>query len=152
MCGGPGRWACFYPLPASPSAQLSGVSHDTRVCELPAGLLFCSHEDSARKSACAPGSCFDRRGGGRGSWSRLVKYAGHFNLQQVNPWYLLWLLAEAVDSDALVPAKYIDGQVTLLFHIGDLRDGCEGIDPLKVQTIFGGVPSWSLWVMRWRPS
>ena len=26
-----------------------------------------------------------------------------------------------------------------------------GIDPLKVQTIFGGVPSWSLWVMwgRW---
>ena len=28
--------------------------------------------------------------------------------------------------------------------------GVGGIDPLKVQTIFGGVPSWSLWVMWWR--
>ena len=47
-----------------------------------------------------------------------------------------------MDSDALVPAQYIDGQVTLLLHFGDLRDGRGGIDPLKVQTIFGGVPSW----------
>ena len=78
-----------------------------------------------------------------------VKFAGHFNQQQVDPWYLLWLLAEAVDSDALVLAKYIDGQVTLLLHFGNLRDGRGDIDPLKVQTIFGGVPSWSLWVV-WR--
>ena len=28
--------------------------------------------------------------------------------------------------------------------------GVGGIDPLKVQTIFGGVPSLSLWVMWWR--
>ena len=46
----------------------------------------------------------------------VVKFAGHFNQQQVDPWYLLWLLAEAVHSDALVPAKYINGQVTLLLH------------------------------------
>ncbi|MEW8444568.1 MAG: hypothetical protein AB2661_11825, partial [Candidatus Thiodiazotropha sp.] len=50
----------------------------------------------------------------------VVKFASHFNQQQVDPWYLLWLLAEAVDSDALVPAKYIDGQVTLLLHFGEL--------------------------------
>ena len=76
-----------------------------------------------------------------------VKFAGHFNQQQIYPWYLLWLLAEAVDSDGLVPAKYVDGQVTLLLHFGDLREWRGCIDPLKVQTIFGGVPSWSLWVM-----
>ena len=80
----------------------------------------------------------------------VVKFAGHFNQQQVDPWYLLRLLAEAVGSYALVPAKYIDGQLTLLLHFGDLRDGRGGIDPLKLQTIFGWVPSWSLLVMWWR--
>ena len=74
----------------------------------------------------------------------VVKIAGHFNQQQVDTW-----LAEAVDSDGLAPAKYIDGQVTLLLHYGDLRDVRGGIDLLKVQTIFSGVPSLSLWVM-WR--
>ena len=72
-----------------------------------------------------------------------------FDQQQVDPWYILWLLAEAMDSDGLVPAKYIDGQVTLLLDFEDLRDWRGGIDPLKVQTIFSGVPSWSLVVM-WR--
>ena len=71
----------------------------------------------------------------------VVKFAGQFNQQRVDPWYHLWLLAEAVDSDA------VDGQVTLLIHFEDLRDGRGGIDPLKVQTIFGGV---LLWVMWWR--
>ena len=71
----------------------------------------------------------------------VVKFAGQFNQQRVDPWYHLWLLAEAVDSDA------IDGQVTLLLHFEDLRDGRGGIDPLKVQIIFGGV---LLWVMWWR--
>ena len=40
----------------------------------------------------------------------VVKFAGHFNQQQIDPWLLVWLLAEAPDSYALVPAKYIDGQ------------------------------------------
>ena len=71
----------------------------------------------------------------------VVESAGHFNQQLVDPRNLLWLLAEAVDSYALVPAKYIDGQATLLLHFGDLRDGRGGIDPLKVQTVFRGVPS-----------
>ena len=70
----------------------------------------------------------------------VVKFAGHFNQQQVDPWYLMWLLAKAVDSDALVPTKYIDGQVTLLLHFGDLRDGrgdqsLESSDHLRWGTI-----------------
>ena len=71
----------------------------------------------------------------------VVKFAGLFNQQHVDPRYLLWLLAKAADSDALVPTNYIDGQVILLQNFWDLRDGRGGIDPLKVQTIFGGVPS-----------
>ena len=58
----------------------------------------------------------------------VVKFAGHFNQQQIDPWYLLWLLAEAADCDLLVPAKSIDGHVTLLLHFGDLK----GIDPSKM--------------------
>ena len=80
----------------------------------------------------------------------VVKYAGLFNQQHVDPRYLLWLLAKAVDSDAFFPTEYIGGQVILLLHFWDLKDGRGGIDPLKVHTIFGGVPSWSLWVMWWR--
>ena len=77
----------------------------------------------------------------------LVKF---FIQLHVDPRYLLWLLAKAMYSDALVPTEYIDGQVILLLHFWDMRDGRGGIDPLKVQTIFGGVPSWSLWVMLWQ--
>ena len=71
----------------------------------------------------------------------VVKFAGLFNQQHVDPRYLLWLLAKAADSDALVPTEYIHGQGFLLLHFGDLRDGLGGIDPLKVQTIFDGVPA-----------
>ena len=79
----------------------------------------------------------------------VLKFAGIFNQQHVDPRYLLWLLAKAVDSDALVPTECIDGQVILLLHLWDLRDERGGIDPLKVQTIFVGVPSWSVWDMWW---
>ena len=79
----------------------------------------------------------------------VMKFAGLFNQQHVDPRYLLWLLAKAVDSDAIVPMEYIGGQVILLLHFCDLRDGRGGIDPLKVETIFGGVSSWSLWIMWW---
>ena len=68
----------------------------------------------------------------------IVKLTGLFKQQHVDPRYLLWLLAKAVDSDALVPAKYANGQVIQLLHFWDLRDGRGGIDPLKVQTILGG--------------
>ena len=52
----------------------------------------------------------------------VVKVAGLFNQQHVDPRYLLRLLAKAVDSDALVPTEYIDGQVILLLHFWNLRD------------------------------
>ena len=80
----------------------------------------------------------------------VVKFTGLFNQQHVDPRYLLGLLAKAVDSDTLVPTEYTEDQVILLLHFWDLRDGRGGIDPLKVQTIFCGVPSWFLWVMWWR--
>ena len=80
----------------------------------------------------------------------VVKFAGLFNQQHVDPRYPLWPLAKAVDRYTLDPTEYIDGQVILFHHFWDLRDGRGGIDPLKIQTIFGGVPSWFLWVMWWR--
>ena len=122
---------------------MSGLFHDTRVCGPPAGLLFCSHASAVLALAKVLAlsvlaliveEAFEVLDPG------VVKLSGHFNQQQVDPWYLLWLLAEAVDSDAPVPAKYIDGQVTLFLHFCYLRDVRGGIDPLKVQTIFGGVP------------
>ena len=54
---------------------------------------------------------------------RVVKFAGLFNQQHVDLRFLLWLLAKAVDSDALVPTEYIDGQVILLLHFWDMRVG-----------------------------
>ena len=62
-CGGSGWLACSYPFPASPPARLSSLSHNTQDYGTPACLLLRSHEDSDRKSTCAPGACFDRRGG-----------------------------------------------------------------------------------------
>ena len=49
---------CSYPFPASSPARLSGLSHDSRVCGLPADPPLCSHAGSARRSACAPCACF----------------------------------------------------------------------------------------------
>ena len=46
----------------------------------------------------------------------VVKFSGLFNQQHVDPRYLLWLLA--VDINALVPAKYIDGQVLCFSNSG----------------------------------
>ena len=39
----------------------------------------------------------------------VVKFAGLFNQQHVDSRYLLWLLAKAVNSDALIPTKYANG-------------------------------------------
>ena len=77
----------------------------------------------------------------------VVKFAGLFNQQQIYAGHFIRLGAEPVNSHALIPTKYVNGQVIQLLHFWDLRDGRWGIDPLKVQAIFGGVPSWSLWVM-----
>ena len=44
-----------------------------------------------------------------------------------------------MDSDALVPTEYIDGQVILLLHFWDLRDGRGGIDPFEVEIVIGRI-------------
>ena len=85
----------------------------------------------------------------------VVKFSGLLNQQQIYAGHSIRLGAETVNSHALIPTKYVNGQVNQFLHFWDLRDGRGGIDPLKVQTIFGGIPSWSLWVMWWwwkRPS
>ena len=46
----------------------------------------------------------------------------------------------------LDPAEDVDGQVILLVDLGDLRDGCVGLDSIKVDAIFGGVLGRPLWV------
>ena len=79
-----------------------------------------------------------------------VKFAGLLGQQKIDSGYSLWLGGEPKNSNVLIPTKYVNGQVIQLLHLWDLRDGRRGIDPLKVQTIFGGLPSWSLWVMCWR--
>ena len=80
----------------------------------------------------------------------VVKFAGLFSQQQIYAGHSIRLGAEPVNSHALIPTKYVNGQVIQLLHFWDLRDGRVDIDPFKVQTIFGGVPPWSLWVMWWR--
>ena len=77
----------------------------------------------------------------------VVKFASLLNQQQIYAGHFIGLGAEPVNSHALIPTKYVNGQVIQLLRFWDLRDGRGGINPLKVQTIFGGVPSWSLWVM-----
>ena len=71
----------------------------------------------------------------------VVKFAGLFNQQQIYAAHSIRLGAKPVDSHALIPRKYVNGQVIQLLTFWDLRDGRWGIDPLKVQTIFGGVHS-----------
>ena len=66
-----------------------------------------------------------------------MKPTSFFDQQQVNRGYALRLDAESVNSHALIPAKYIGGQVILLLQFGDLRDGRGGIDLFEVQTIVG---------------
>ena len=68
----------------------------------------------------------------------VVKFAGLFNQQQIYAGHSIQLGAEPVNSHALIPTKYVNGQVIQLLRFWDLRDGRGGIDPLKVQTIFGG--------------
>ena len=71
----------------------------------------------------------------------VVKFAGLFNQQHIYAGHSIRLGAEPVNSHALIPTKYVNGQVIQLLHFWDLRDKRVDIDPFKVQTIFGGVPS-----------
>ena len=79
----------------------------------------------------------------------VVKFAGLFNQKKIDSRHFLRLGAEPENSNALIPTKYVNSQVTQLLHFWDLRVGRGGIDPVKVPTIFGGVLSRSVWVMWW---
>ena len=58
----------------------------------------------------------------------VVKFAGLFNLQQIYAGHFIWLSAEPVNSHALIPTKYVNGQVIQLLHSWDLKDGRGGIE------------------------
>ena len=60
--------------------------------------------------------------------SDVVKFAGLFNQQHVDPRYLLWLLAKAVDSDTLVPTNYVEGFIIHFFELWNLRAGRWGVN------------------------
>ena len=50
---------------------------------------------------------------------------GFLDQQQIYAGHSIRLSAKPVNSHILIPAKYIGGQVILLLHFGDLRDGRE---------------------------
>ena len=61
---------------------------------------------------------------------------GFLDQQQIYAGHSIRLGADPVNSDALIPTKYVNGQVIQLLHFWDLRDGRGGINPFEVQTIF----------------
>ena len=134
-CGGSGRLVCFYLLPASPPVQLSGRSHDTLAYGLRVGLLDNSRGDSARRSTCAPCTCFGYREGDQGCGSKRSGIYQHFN-QQVDPWYLLRLLADVVNNHPLFPPEDVDGQIVVLsLNSLNLRYWCGNIESFEAKTI-----------------
>ena len=71
----------------------------------------------------------------------VVKFAGLFKHQHVDPRYLLWRFAMGVDSDALVPSKYVDVFIKQFFEFWNLRDGRSGVNFRRaIFTFFGGIP------------
>ena len=55
--------------------------------------------------------------------SGVVKFADLFNQQQITAGHSIRLGPESGNSHALIPTKYIYGQVIQLLHFWDLRDG-----------------------------
>ena len=53
----------------------------------------------------------------------VVKFAGLFNQQQIYAGHSIRLGAEPVNSHALIPTKYVNGQVIQFLHFWHLRDG-----------------------------
>ena len=75
-----------------------------------------------------------------------VMLTGFLDQQQIYAGHSIRLGADPVNSDALIPTKYVNGQVIQLLHFWDLRDGRGGINPFEVQTIFryfDGLSTWS---------
>ena len=57
-----------------------------------------------------------------------MKFAGLFNQHHVDPRYPSRQLAKAVDSDALIPTKYVDGFIKQFFELWNQRDGRWGVN------------------------
>ena len=68
-----------------------------------------------------------------------VMLTGFLDQQQIYAGHSIRPGAEPVNSHALIPTKYVNGQVIQLLHFWDLRDGRGGINPFEVQTIFGRI-------------
>ena len=68
-----------------------------------------------------------------------VMLTGFLDQQQIYAGHSIRLGAELVNSHALIPTKYVNGQVIQLLHFWDLRDGLWGINPFEVQTAFGRI-------------
>ena len=63
----------------------------------------------------------------------VVEFTSLFNQQQVDPWYLLRLLADVVNNHPLFPPEDVDGQVVVLsLNSLNLRDWCGSINPFEV--------------------
>ena len=64
---------------------------------------------------------------------------GFLDQQRIYAGHSIRLGAEPVNSHALIPTKYVNGQVIQLLHFWDLRDGRGAINPFEVQTIIGRI-------------
>ena len=70
----------------------------------------------------------------------VVEFTSLFNQHQIDPWYLLRLLADVVNNHPLFPTEDVDGQeVVLSLNSLNLRDWCGSIDPFEAQTIISRI-------------
>ena len=68
-----------------------------------------------------------------------VMLTGYLDQQQIYARHSIRLGAEPVSSHALIPTKYVNGQVIQLLHFWDLSDRRGGINPFEVQTVLGRI-------------
>ena len=68
-----------------------------------------------------------------------VMLIGFLDQQKIDSGHSLRLGAESVNMHALIPTKYVNGQVIQLLHFGDLRDGRGGIDRFEVEIVISRI-------------
>ena len=68
-----------------------------------------------------------------------VMLTGFFDQQQIYAGHSIQLGAESVNSHALFPTKYVNGQVIQLLHFWDLRDGRGGINSFEIEIVSGRI-------------
>ena len=100
---------------------------------------MCSRAGSARRSACAPCACFGHGAGVEVFDPGVMKLADLLDQQEIYAGHSLRLGAESADIHALIPTKYVDGQVIQLLHFWDLSDGRRGTDAFEVEIVIGRI-------------